>query len=141
MKIQKSIFEEIINTVPYVPPESGGIIGGTNQVVTHFVFDRGTNLSNGYDTYVPNTLFLNKTIQRWKKDGVDFYGLFHSHFPQGTRLSNGDKQYITQIMNAMPQGINSLYFPIILPRESMIVYRADKTDKNIYFASEDIEFY
>lgn len=141
MKIQKSVFEEIIKTVPYVPPESGGIIGGTNQVVTHFVLDNGTFLSNGYDIYVPDTLFLNKTIQRWKEEGVDFYGIFHSHFPNGTRLSNGDKRYITRIMNTMPQYVSKLYFPIILPKENMIVYRADRVGKNIHLASEDIEFY
>lgn len=139
MKIQKSVFEEIISTVPYVPPESGGMIGGTNQVITHFVLDNGTFLSNGYDIYVPDTLLLNKTICKWKKDGIDFYGIFHSHFPGGTCLSNGDKRYIIQIMNAMPQYINKLYFPIIFPKENMIVYRADRVGKDIYLASEDIE--
>lgn len=141
MKIQKNVFEEIIKAVPYVPPESGGIIGGTNQVVTHFVLDNGTFLSNGYDIYAPDTLFLNNTIQRWKQDGIDFYGVFHCHFSNSILLSNGDKRYITQIMNAMPQYINKLYFPIIFPRENMIVYRADRVGKDICLASEDIELY
>lgn len=139
MKIQKSTLEEIINTIPLVPPESGGLLGGTHQVITHFIFDSGTPLSNKYDCYVPDISFLNSVIRRWSEEGINFYGIFHSHFSNGIHLSNGDKRYITHIISAMPQYISSLYFPIILPRECMVVYRADRCRQEIHIVREEIE--
>lgn len=139
MKIQRKIFEEIIRTIPLVPPESGGLIGGTHQIITHFIFDSGTTFSNGYDRYVPDVSFLNSVIQQWSEIGINFYGIFHSHFPNGIQLSNGDKKYISHIMNAMPQYINSLYFPIILPRESIVAYRADRCHEDVPIVCEEIE--
>lgn len=139
MKILNHTFNDIVKMVPSLPPESGGIIGGTNQIITHYILDSGTNLSNGYDTYAPSILYFNETIQSWQQKGIDFYGIFHSHFPGGTELSNRDKQYIVQIMKAMPCRINHLYFPIVLPGETIIVYRADNIKNRIHIVGEDIE--
>lgn len=139
MKIRKEVLSEIVHTIPFVPPETGGLIGGTDGIITCYVLDTGSALSNGYDIYAPDTSFLNRTIQQWNRQSINLYGLFHSHFPCGTRLSGEDEKYIGKIMRALPKHIDHLYFPIVLPREKMIVYRADRFDEHIMIVSEDIE--
>lgn len=139
MKILEDVLDKIIISSPLVPPETGGIIGGKNQIVSHVVFDSGNKNSNGYDIYAPNTAFLNQMISRWCDEDIALYGIFHCHFPGKYALSNGDRYYISQIMDSLSSQVKSLYFPIILPREKMVVYRADNIDGNIHIISEDIE--
>lgn len=139
MKITGQTYSLILSCVPKVPPETGGILGGKNQIISHCVFDRGSDDSNGYDIYAPNTKLLNRTILQWAETNIEFYGIFHSHFSDGSLLSNGDKRYITKIMLVMPQQISSLYFPVVFPQESMIVYRADRQGYEVHIASEQIE--
>lgn len=139
MKIYRNILSEIVNTIPCVPPETGGLIGGKDGIVTCYILDKGTALSNGYDIYAPDTSLLNRTIQQWNRQGINLYGLFHSHFPDGTTLSDGDVKYIDNIMRAISQHFDYLYFPIVFPREKMIVYRADCVGEHIEIVSEGIE--
>ena len=139
VKISGEIFQLILSHVPQVPPETGGILGGKNQIITHCVFDNGSSASNGYDIYAPDTHLLNQTIQQWAERGIEFYGIFHSHFPSGTMLSNGDIQYITQIMQTMPPQISALYFPIVIPQNTLIVYRADRQGQTVQIVSVPIE--
>lgn len=139
MKILEETFNLVLSHVPKVPPETGGALGGRNQIISHCAFDNGSEGSNGYDIYAPNTQLINQTIRQWAEAGIEFYGIFHSHFPDGIMLSNRDKQYITRIMLAMLPQINHLYFPIVLPQKSMIVYRADKQGHEVHIVSDQIE--
>jgi proteasome lid subunit RPN8/RPN11 len=126
MNIRKETLESILSQVPTAPPETGGILGGQNNIISHFVLDRGTQRSNGYDIYAPNTQLFHETIRYWAQESIEFYGIFHSHFSGGITLSSPDLRYITSIMLAMPPHIQSLYFPIVLPQKYFIVYRADR---------------
>lgn len=131
MDILATIYSKVVCNCPKVPPETGGIIGETAGIVTHFAIDSGNSFSNGYDTYSPNTVFLNQIIIKWASMGVRFCGIYHSHFPGGIYLSKKDKQYITQIIMSMPRQISKLYFPIVFPSDGMIVYQARKLGSQI----------
>lgn len=131
MDILATIYEKIVSNCPKVPPETGGIIGETAGVVTHYEFDSGNSFSNGYDTYSPNAVYLNQIIIKWASMGVHFCGIYHSHFPSGIYLSKLDRQYISKIMTSMPEKVNKLYFPIVFPSESMIVYQARNVGSQI----------
>lgn len=141
VKIVKSVLEKIIWSVPCVPPETGGILGGRDNIITEVIFDPGGGTSNGYDIYAPDVKMLTQAIQKWRNEKVAFYGMFHTHFPEGRELSKGDECYISDIMKSMPDYIQTLYFPIVLPREEMVVYRAGKKNGQIYIAGEEIEVY
>ncbi len=139
MKIFEKTLNELLSAVPPAPPETGGILGGSDQVVFTFTLDPGGPNSNDYDLYSPNTQLLNQTIKNWANAGIAFYGIFHSHFPGGIALSNGDIRYITQIMHSLPPQVDHLYFPIILPQRQIIVYRADKQAHAVHIVRDQIE--
>ena len=42
-------------------------------------------------------------------------------------------------MWGVPQTIETLYFPIVLPQQEIIVYRADKADEGIRIVCKEIE--
>ena len=137
MLIQQSTYEALLKEIPCAPPETGGILGGTNEIITMYQVDFASLHNRNYDYYYPNLTFLNHTIQKWSDAGIEFYGLFHSHFPGGTELSLQDKRYISKIMYAMPQVIDRLFFPIILTGE-IVSYQAFKCDKNVCIVRDDI---
>ena len=139
MKIYRHVLDEIIQIVPCAPPETGGILGGRDRIISTFVFDKGISLSYERDIYTPDTRVLNHALQLWSQEGINFYGMFHSHFPGLEDLSRGDKRYISQLMRAMPHHISSLYFPIVIPQEKMVVYRADLYGQDVHIVGDEIE--
>lgn len=107
---------------PLCPPETGGILGGTNGVINHIVPDRGFG---DYDQYIPDTELLNRIIIQWAERNISLMGIYHTHFVGCTELSNGDMRYISRIMDSAGEG-SILYFPIVIPNKSVIAYRAEK---------------
>lgn len=136
MKILKKVMLTLIHTIPCSPIEVGGVIGGKGQVITHCVFDPG---GQGYGIYSPDVEYLNRVIQEWKAEEISFYGLFHSHYPKADTLSNGDKQYITTIMDAMEGQANVLYFPIVIPNSHIAAYLAYKDTQGVHIVCDKIE--
>lgn len=141
MNISSAIYRDIVDNCPQVPPETGGIIGETSGIVTHYMFDSGNCFSNGYDVYAPNVTLINRTITYWAHNRIRFCGIYHSHFPDGVDLSESDRQYIKRIMAAVPQERVSLFFPIVLPRKEMIAYRADRNGTQIRILRDKIKLY
>lgn len=139
IKVCHRVLRDILSFVPCVPPETGGVIGGQEGIISAYVLDSGGPKSNGYDYYAPDTIFLNHTIEQWRKEGIELYGIFHTHFPEGQYLSKGDIRYINVIMNALPPQIDSLLFPIVIPRKKMIVYRARRGANTVQLSCEEIE--
>lgn len=124
---------------PTVPPECGGIIGSNDgSHITHVVLDRGYLTNNG-GAYKPNTHFLNQIIKEWAEHGIEFRGVFHTHAPQWPDLSNNDKIYIYDILNAMPFNIQFLYFPLIIPKAYVKNYIAFKSGNAISIVGDSIE--
>ena len=123
MRITDILLSNLLAAFPVVPPEAGGILGSNDggKTVTHFVFDEGTPLLDRA-VYVPNIPFLNSAIQELAVQGVQFCGLVHSHPSAEDSLSEDDKTYIRQIMDAMPAYVNVLYFPIVLPGIAVIPF-------------------
>lgn len=137
MKIKRSVFRELIENTPALPPESGGILGGRGGVVTCCRADAG--LSGMPARYVPDTDALDRVVEQWHAGGTTFYGMYHSHYPRDRLLSRGDRQYIERFMRGLPGSVSFLYFPIVLPGEEVIVYRADRTAGGVRVVREEIE--
>lgn len=137
MKIRRYIYFKIVNSCPAVPPESGGILGGKSDIITVFASDIGI-AGNGYDEYIPNTEKLNQIISDWNEIGIEFFGIYHSHFPGGEELSNADKKYIAKIMEAVAEFKNELYFPLVFPGKKIIVYKAKFDGNEVSFIKDDV---
>ncbi len=125
MKICRKLLNDILNKMPLVPPEAGGIIGGKDGQVCIWEFDKGC--AGRGCIYAPNVTYLNTIIDTWIENNYDFMGIFHVHFGGSKYLSDGDKKYIKKIMTAMPLSIKQLYFPIIVqPEKELVSYKAIK---------------
>ena len=121
MRISRSLATDLLQNTPSAPPESGGILGAKDGIVTDYFADKGLPDKTGYGTYAPNTTLLNEIIGNWAKDDIDFCGLYHTHLPGGISLSDADKEYIREILIAAKK--DKLFFPILLDNQ-MIVYCA-----------------
>jgi len=98
----EAVIDSIRQGVSNIPPESGGILGGRNDVVTNICLDKGI-LGKHPCSYTPDTRFLNQKINQWAETGIQFMGMFHVHFGGTESLSEGDKEYIVRIMEVMPK--------------------------------------
>lgn len=123
MRISKEILNDILSSMPLVPPEAGGIIGGKKGRIYIWEFDAGYREQGCI--YRPNVNYLNNIIEMWSNNGFDFIGILHVHFGGAKYLSEGDKRYIDKIMKVMPNSIKQLYFPIVVqPQKEFVSYRA-----------------
>ena len=137
MKIYKEIYNNLMTNYPSFPPEVGCIIGSQNGIIMTFIFDKGIKVSA--NTYTPNTEFLNDTISQWQENEIDFAGLIHSHY-KDINLSNSDIESINKIMFNMPQWLDTLYFPIVLPNFKYICcFKAFRQGNTIEITKENIE--
>ncbi|HBA69691.1 MAG TPA: hypothetical protein DCZ40_10100 [Lachnospiraceae bacterium] len=118
MKIHNETLNIVLNQMPLVPPEAGGIIGGKEGQIILWEYDAGY-FAKGC-SYCPNVNFLNEVIAAWLDKGYDFMGIVHVHFGGSKFLSDGDKKYIEKIMKAMPNSIGKLYFPIVVQPDKQI---------------------
>ena len=138
MQIKEEIYSQLL-ACPTVPHECGGIIGSKNgEIVTHAIFDNNNKTNEGI-VYIPNIQFLNQTIEEWAKCGIEFFGVFHTHALQWPTLSNGDKVYIIDILNAMPAAKQFLYFPLVFPGKKIKNYIAMKKENTVNIVDDDIE--
>ena len=122
MEILEEVYQELLH-MPAVPPETGVVLGGNKHTITHLVFDNGMENKN-YDIYSPNTFKINVVINGWIQDGIQFWGIAHSHRAISNNLSNGDKMYINEIMKKLHSSVDVLYFPIVIPKETVIWFKA-----------------
>ena len=75
--IAREQYEKIQMSIGTLPPETGGILGEKDGVVSCFYFDNhAESLADGYS---PNIEDLNFVISDWESKGVSFCGLIHSH--------------------------------------------------------------
>lgn len=135
MKITRSVYNEIINGCPCSPIEAGGILGAEQGVIKYVVFD---SMGGEYGKYVPNTDNLNCTISDWQCKQIDFAGIFHSHYPVGELLSEPDIEYIKTIMTALKNACSELYFPIVIPGEKIVSYKAEIIDGDVVIEKDKI---
>lgn len=122
MKILESVYRDILSYCPIVPPETGGILGGVNNIITHVIFDQNNPVITSAQ-YIPNISFLNQAINKWAENNIRFLGMFHSHPIAETELSQDDRKYIALILEALPEN-HALWFPIVIPHHKIIPYLA-----------------
>lgn len=137
MKITEAVLQIICEKLRIVPPEKGGIIGSKNGIVCAYCLDDGAVQNERY-VYVPNIEMLNRVIVQWAEKGIRFAGIFHSHpYPQ-TELSIADEEYIEKIMEAMPESVSELHFPVVVPGLGMTGHLAKRWDGKVIVVPEDI---
>ena len=137
MWISKDIFNEVINNMPVIPPEAGGIIGGKEGKVILWEYDAGHKESGCM--YRPDVDRLNSLIASWCEKDYEFMGIAHVHFGGSRSLSEGDKTYIRKIMEAMPSYIEKLYFPLVVqPEKEMFVFLATRNGNEVIIKQDEI---
>lgn len=138
MRICRSVFDEIINIMIETPPEIGGIIGGDGEIVKNHYLDVGVN-SDRACSYTPNVSLLNTIISEWATEGIQFMGVYHTHFFDVQTLSDGDIRYINRILLSMPKEIDFLYFPlIVLPSRTMVCFKAIKKAGDVEMCNDNV---
>ncbi len=137
MTICQNVYFKLKKYVPDDPPEMGGLFGGRNGVITSVAFDQG--VSRSMCSYTPDVNRMNAVIEKWNLKGMEFLGIFHTHFLGVRTLSEADKKYIKQILNAMPEYIVQLYFPImVLPERDLIPYVAISQKPDVLIQKEEL---
>ena len=138
MRICRSVFDEIINIAIETPPEIGGIIGGDREIVKNHYLDIGVN-SDRACSYTPNVSLLNTIIAEWAAEGIQFMGIYHTHFFNVQTLSDGDIRYINRILLSMPTEIDSLYFPLVVfPGRTMVCFKAVKEAGGVEICNDNV---
>ena len=130
MIIQENTHKKIINSFTPFIPEIGGILGGNDRIIYKFELDKGLGYERNF-CYYPNPRRLNNILTEWCKNGIEFYGIIHSHPHNQYTLSNGDLRYISTILEYMPKSIPWLYFPLILDSKEIISFKACITSKKL----------
>jgi len=137
MKIKKSVYNHILNDTFSPPPESGGILGKSSEVISEYYPDRGCG-EHSISHYVPDIAKLNHVIEIWQKKEICFCGIYHSHYEGDTRLSKGDKSYIERILRKIHMHTDTLYFPLVFPRNEIICYSVALTSQGLIICKEEI---
>lgn len=140
MKITQKVLDTIFENIDMTPPEMGGILGTSgNNDIDYVRIDPGVE-TDKCCSYAPDVKVLNQTIRNWKNMGVEFKGIFHSHYYGVRSLSEGDKKYISVIMGCMPLMVNSLYFPIaLMPNKELVIYKAYRYKDTVKIIHEDLQ--
>lgn len=135
MIIEKNLYNQILN-YDYPSYESGIVLGGTNNQITKIYFDC---VSKGENYYSPNTKIINRVIENWERYNIEFLGLAHTHPCFQIKLSSVDKEYIKNILFAMPKEITQLYFPVVLPNKQIVSYLCKLKNNHLQVIEDDIK--
>lgn len=89
----KEVYDQILDTIAAQPPETGGVLGRKNGIICKYFYDGNADI-NQY-RYVPNVEKINKILDQWLKDDIEFAGIIHSHPEDVNELSYADIHYAT----------------------------------------------
>ena len=138
MNIPESVYRILLTICSSKETEIGGILGGENNIIKHLYFD--VNRKSSISNYTPDTKLLNPIISDWQNQNIEFYGIFHSHPDISEHLSSADEEYIREIMVSIPDEIEYLYFPLVLPKcVKIIVYKAIRQSRKVNIIRDDAE--
>lgn len=142
LKIVSSVWEQIHRTLGTLPPEQGGILGGTLDTVTTFFFDADARRDSAH--YYPSAKQLNDVLKDWYPEGTQFLGIIHSHQFGDMRLSPRDIDVAREIIGKNSSLCEHLFFPIISSEFdskafSGTVYRIspDRVDQEMIYIIKD----
>jgi hypothetical protein len=135
--VEERVYRLITESAKESDTEIGGILGGDGHVINRCCIDKGKGVKCKC-SYIPDVIYLNRVIADWAKDNIMFMGIYHTHFFNVATLSDGDISYIEKIVNAMPDYIEKVYFPVIsLPELIFTVYVARKLPGKISIEKVD----
>jgi hypothetical protein len=137
MVVLKNVYYDIIYRLSHSEYEAGGILGGKDGVISQFILDDGQACYP--DKYIPNVLFMNRKIDEWIKNGIEFYGMIHSHLTKVKKLSNEDVIYIKRIMTGMPDYIKELYFPLVIPEHQIVPFIARRSNDTVLLVQDKLQ--
>lgn len=138
MVIAEDVYYRIIHSFCEVPPEEGCVLGEQNGVICAAKLDPGV-LQMRKAVYIPDTRMINAVISSWAELGIHFAGIAHSHPNGQNTLSGDDVVYIHSIMQAMPDHVEKLYFPLVFSGDKMISFVAKKNGAGIEIFPDDIK--
>ena len=96
----EKVLSQIHETIGSRIPETGGILGSSDGIhIDRFYFDATANVTGA--TYEPDCDVLNRVIEQWRKEGVEFVGFVHSHPRGAIKPSNPDNLYTKKIMETL----------------------------------------
>ncbi len=133
--IQNEVYHKLLSC-PLVPPETGGILGEVNGIISKAIMI--PNESNNKGVFSPDIFFLNDILDSWYKEGVVFAGMFHTHADNWESLSKADVQYIEKIMQTLKEHTTQLFFPLVFPKKRIDGYRAFYMDSAIHIEKTTI---
>ena len=64
--------------------------------------------------------------------------MFHSHPIGQETLSKDDVEYINSIFDSMPDSVTELYFPIVIPKSHIIVYKAIRENHRVCIENDSV---
>lgn len=112
LRVSKSVYVQIVNTLGKFSPECGGVLGaGDDGIITEFFFDEtGKSTPTGY---TPDVAAINDMlINDWMPRGILMSGIVHSHSNRNTVPSCGDIGYGIRILQALDT-VDRFYLPIV----------------------------
>lgn len=134
MIITSEAYTQLLACTP-VPPETGGLLGGNENVIRYIVFDIAEKDYTRAE-YKPDISYLNGMICNWNERNISFYGLFHSHPDYVDLLSSVDKDYISKILCVFSGA--TLYFPIVIPGKEVIPYKAYRRNETVFICKDEL---
>jgi proteasome lid subunit RPN8/RPN11 len=114
LKITRSAYDAIRNSIGDQKAETGGILGGNREtgIISHFHFD--AEASRGEAFYTPDCDTLNTLLdQVWNPKGVRLMGFVHSHPPCTRRPSGADHDYVKQLLRDN-RSMQVFFLPLVM---------------------------
>lgn len=120
--------------------EIGLVMGGYNNTVTCFSPDKGTDPNLKARFYFPDAEKVVSVKEYWKKQGITVYGVLRDRFGESEELTENDKKFLTEVMDALGDEINCFYYPCIMKGQGKIIgHKAVLTEGGIRFESDEIK--
>ena len=118
MLICQYVIDEISRSLGLFDYESGGLIGSRNgDILDVFYYDEGRRSND--NEYAPSVDELQKQLNNWSKEHIEFKGIIHSHIISD-RLS---PQYIQMAYKIISMNtLSSILMPVFLISEQSIIW-------------------
>ncbi len=118
MLICQYVIDEISRSLGLFDYESGGLIGSRNgDILDVFYYDEGRRSND--NEYAPSVDELQKQLNNWSKEHIEFKGIIHSHIISD-RLSPQDIQMAYKIISM--NTLSSILMPVFLLSEQRIIW-------------------
>ena len=124
MKINDDILKHLAKTFDRL--EQGAILGVKDGNVNYFHIDDIGNSRSSKDIYTPDCNSLNQILKEWRKDGISFCGMVHSHSTGKTMLSKADTKYAQALCSAFE--LEDVLMPVIeigIVKNNYYIYSVD----------------